>query len=92
MLLFGLLAREPHRRPRLESAAGGDAHRLWSALVLLMLYGWTVQRHRTDLPDVVVVLDDSASMGLVDHYDDQLLAAEIKRRLAAAEARRSRRG
>jgi hypothetical protein len=53
------------------------------ALVLLMLYGWTVQRHRTDLPDVVVVLDDSASMGLVDHYEDQQLAAEVKRRLAA---------
>src|SRR6187402_3056823 len=31
-------------------------------LILLMLFGWTVQRHRTDLPDVVVILDDSASM------------------------------
>ncbi len=54
-------------------------------LVVLMLYGWTVQRHRTDLPDVVVVLDDSASMGLVDHYDDKALAAEIDRRLAAVK-------
>jgi hypothetical protein len=49
-------------------------------IVVLMLYGWTVQRHRTDLPDVVVVLDDSASMGLVDQYDDASLASEIKRR------------
>src|SRR5947209_13666303 len=35
-------------------------------LIVLMLYGWTIQRHRTDRPDVVLVLDDSASMGLVD--------------------------
>ena len=54
------------------------------AIVLVMLYGWTVQRHRTDLPDVVVVLDDSASMALVDHYEDQALAAQINSRLTAA--------
>jgi hypothetical protein len=52
-------------------------------LVVLMLYGWTVQRHRTDLPDVVIVLDDSASMGLVDPHDNTALAAEIGRRLGA---------
>jgi hypothetical protein len=68
------------------------AGRLWKLLlagirlalvgvVVLMLYGWTVQRHRTDLPDVVVVLDDSASMDLVDQYDDASLAGEMKRRL-----------
>ena len=54
-------------------------------IVVLMLYGWTVQRHRTDLPDLVIVLDDSASMGLVDHYDDKAAAAEVHRRLAAAK-------
>ncbi len=54
-------------------------------LVVLMLYGWTVQRHRTDLPDVVVLLDDSASMSLVDHYDDKSIAAEVERRSAAAK-------
>ena len=54
------------------------------AIVVVMLYGWTVQRHRTDLPDVVVVLDDSASMALVDHYEDQAVAAQIDSRLTAA--------
>ena len=54
-------------------------------LILLMLFGWTVQRHRTDLPDVVIVLDDSASMSLADTYDDASLLTEIKRRLAAAK-------
>jgi hypothetical protein len=53
-------------------------------IVLVMLYGWTVQRHRTDLPDVVIVLDDSASMALVDQYHDKALAETIGRRLAAA--------
>jgi len=53
-----------------------------ASIVVVMLLGWTVQRHRTDLPDLVVVLDDSASMNVVDPYDDSALAAEIKRRLA----------
>jgi hypothetical protein len=53
------------------------------ALVLLMLFGWTVQRHRTDLPDVVVILDDSASMALIDKYDESGQAMEIQRRLTA---------
>jgi hypothetical protein len=52
------------------------------AIVLFMLFGWTVQRHRTDLPDVVIVLDDSASMGVVDDFDNVALAAEINRRIA----------
>ena len=51
-------------------------------LVLLMLLGWTVTRHRTDLPDVVVVLDDSESMSLADLEADAKWQAEIKRRLA----------
>ncbi|MEQ8788345.1 MAG: VWA domain-containing protein [Pirellulaceae bacterium] len=51
------------------------------ALVLLMLYGWVRERHRTDLPDVVIVVDDSASMALEDYYDDEQLRAELSRRV-----------
>ena len=40
-------------------------------LVVLMMYGWMRHRHRTDLPDVVVVIDDSASMATVDRLDDK---------------------
>jgi hypothetical protein len=54
-------------------------------LVLLMLYGWTVQLHRTDVPDVVVIVDDSASMGLVDRHDVASLPADIKQRLNAVK-------
>jgi hypothetical protein len=52
-------------------------------VLLLMLYGWMIERHRTDLPDIVVMLDDSESMGLADHYDSSQDHSELARRLAA---------
>jgi hypothetical protein len=54
-------------------------------ILVVMLYGWAVQRHRTDLPDVVVILDDSASMDLADFYEDRALAAAIERRLSGVK-------
>ena len=35
-------------------------------LAVWMLYGWMQFQHRTDLPDLVVIVDDSASMATVD--------------------------
>ena len=37
--------------------------------LLFMMYGWLWHQHRTDLPDIIVVLDDSESMRIVDHLD-----------------------
>jgi hypothetical protein len=54
------------------------------ALVIFMLYGWMQQRYRTDLPDLVVIVDDSASMSLEDYYDDQKLQAALAKRIQAA--------
>jgi hypothetical protein len=54
-----------------------------AGIVLLMLLGWTVTRHRTDLPDVVIVLDDSQSMALSDFAPDEKWQGEIERRLKA---------
>ncbi|MCY2995751.1 MAG: hypothetical protein NTY19_49070 [Planctomycetota bacterium] len=51
------------------------------ALVLFMMYGWMLHRHRTELPDIVVVLDDSESMLLPDHYDDAPLRSRLAKRL-----------
>jgi hypothetical protein len=73
----------------------GAVNRVWKVIlagirtalvgvILVMLLGWTVQRHRTDLPDVVVILDDSASMGLIDAEDDPRLASLVQQRLATA--------
>jgi uncharacterized membrane protein len=40
------------------------------ALVLFMMYGWLLSRHRTDLPDLLLLIDDSQSMTLEDVYED----------------------
>ena len=50
------------------------------AVVLLMLAGLTLSLERTGLPHLAVIIDDSASMGIVDRYSDESLAA-----VAAAE-------
>ncbi len=50
-------------------------------LVIFMMYGWMLHRHRTDLPDLIVVLDDSASMSTLDPLDDPRELAEFGERL-----------
>ncbi len=54
-------------------------------IVLTMMYGWMRDRFRTDLPDLVVVLDDSQSMGLVDQYGDATLARQLRELLQSAQ-------
>ncbi|MFT7643459.1 MAG: hypothetical protein ACI9G1_005224, partial [Pirellulaceae bacterium] len=50
-------------------------------LVIFMMYGWMWHRHRTDLPDIVIAIDDSDSMSISDHYDDAALTSRIAREL-----------
>lgn len=54
------------------------------AIVAFMIAGFVLSLHRTGLPYVVVVLDESASMGIADRYDDEKLRALVARRLKAA--------
>jgi len=54
-------------------------------LVLFMMYGWMLHRHRTDLPDIVIMIDDSESMALMDHYADRKLRSALVERLRRAE-------
>ena len=56
-----------------------------AGVLALMLLGWTIQRHRTDLPDIVVIVDDSQSMGLTDAQSDPRWQKEVQRRLAAVK-------
>ena len=51
------------------------------AIVLTMMYGWMRDRYRTDLPDVMVVIDDSGSMQVADQYDDRRLTDRLQRQL-----------
>lgn len=53
-------------------------------LVLFMLYGWMLRPYCTDLPDVVVILDDSASMLEKDHYESEELRSQLSQRLRDA--------
>jgi len=53
-------------------------------LLVFLLYGWMLNRHRTDLPDLVLLLDDSASMATVDEHPDAAQQAELVRRLQAS--------
>jgi len=50
-------------------------------LVLFMIAQWVLTVHRTGLPYIVVLIDDSGSMGIVDHYDDEKLRAGIAQTL-----------
>ena len=40
------------------------------ALLAFMMGGWMQHRHRTDLPDLIVALDDSQSMMIEDHLPE----------------------
>ena len=50
------------------------------ALVLAMISQFTLSLKRMDLPYVAVLIDDSQSMGVVDHYDEKTVK-ELSRRL-----------
>lgn len=50
-------------------------------LAVFMLYGWLLRPYCTDLPDVVVILDDSASMLEADHYENEQLRSRLAQRL-----------
>ncbi len=47
------------------------------ALIVTMMYGWMRDRFRTDLPDLVIVVDDSQSMSFADQYGDARLKSRI---------------
>ena len=56
-----------------------------AGVLAMMLLGWTIQRHRTDLPDIVVIVDDSQSMGLTDAQSDPRWQKDMQRRLSAVK-------
>ena len=53
------------------------------AIVLAMLAQFALSLHRTGLPYLVVLVDDSGSMSTPDRYDEKL-AGELRRRLKEA--------
>ncbi len=48
-------------------------------LLLVMIAGWVLRLNPSQLPYLVVIVDDSESMKIADHYDDADLRADIAR-------------
>lgn len=77
-----------------EVSSAGRAYRLLLALLrltlvallLFMLAGFVLSMHRTGLPYVVVLVDDSASMATVDRYDEKQVRQAVAKWMKAAQA------
>jgi hypothetical protein len=54
------------------------------AIVLIMLAQWALAVRLTGPPSIALTIDRSASMGVVDRYNDPALASRIKERLRVA--------
>jgi len=54
------------------------------AITLFMIAEFTLSLRRTGLPTVAVLVDDSASMGVLDRYDASQVQSLIARRIEAA--------
>lgn len=82
-LVFAIYLREGRAFGQ-RSAIGMALLRLGTiAVVLFMLAEFVLSGQRTGLPYVVLLVDESESMGIVDRYDDTLRAA-LDKRIAAA--------
>jgi len=53
----------------------------WRGLVAFMMYGWVMNRQRTDQPDLVIAVDVSESMSVQDHYRPNSLQTKLDRRV-----------
>ncbi|MFM9068360.1 MAG: hypothetical protein ACKOUR_13665, partial [Planctomycetota bacterium] len=72
MLLYGLYHHDRH--PATRTGTGRGVYVLRAILVLLaigMLGDWMRQRHRTSRPELIVCVDDSASMAAIDLFPDR---------------------
>ena len=56
-------------------------------LVIFMMYGWVEHRHRTELPELIVAIDSSESMAVVDNYRDTRVERAVQQHFAADSSR-----
>ena len=83
-IVVGVYARERGQAGRLMRALLATIRMALVGLVVFMMYGWMLHRHRTDLPDIVILVDDSQSMATADHYEDRQLRSALADRLRRA--------
>lgn len=53
-------------------------------LLICMMYGFTLRSFRTSLPEILILIDDSASMSVEDVFHDTGMQQAITERLSAA--------
>ena len=51
-------------------------------IVVLMLYGWVEHQHRTELPELIVAIDTSESMAMIDVYRDSRVDQAVRKYFA----------
>jgi len=84
-LVIWVYVRERGAAGRLMKTALAAIRITLVCLVVFMMYGWMLHRHRTDLPDIVVLIDDSESMATLDHYDSRELRSKLAERLRSTK-------
>ncbi|MGE3778975.1 MAG: hypothetical protein AB7F89_17450, partial [Pirellulaceae bacterium] len=90
-LVIGIYRFEPHvPRPGLRALlAGLRVLAVW--LLVWMMFGWMWQQHRTEPADLIIALDDSASMAFTrDNWEPQVAAAIQRNVTGATESPPSR--
>jgi hypothetical protein len=80
---ISLYARESGGASRMYRAALVALRLAAIGLVLVMLAQWALALWLTGPPSVALVIDQSASMGISDRYDDPAVAARLNERLVA---------
>jgi von Willebrand factor type A domain len=79
-----LYARESGSASRLYRVILAALRLATIALVLVMLAQWALALWLTGPPSIAIVVDHSASMGIVDRYDDAALSSRVNEQLAAS--------
>ncbi|MCA9269054.1 MAG: hypothetical protein KDA41_11315, partial [Planctomycetales bacterium] len=82
VFVIAIYAREHSPRGRAWKFLLGGIRIALVALVVFMFYRLVLRPFRTDLPDLIVVIDDSASMAFADPLDGAAKLAALRRRVA----------
>ena len=77
-------AREGTAAGRLAKALLVAIRLVLIAIVIFMIAEFSLSLRRTGLPTIAIVVDDSASMGIEDRYDDKKLHALVAKRIESA--------
>ena len=82
LLVYSLYARETPDAARWKRSILGTFRFSLVCIVLWMMYGFTERPYRTDLPDLLLIVDDSPSMDTVDSPSTDQFADKLQEDLS----------